>query len=76
MVILIINKQVLLKWSLQKNAIPITTSGNAQRQKEQLEFNTPPWELSDAEMDEIDSVGSKAPFRKFWGKVGNPQWDD
>jgi diketogulonate reductase-like aldo/keto reductase len=65
-----------LKWSLQKNAIPVTTSANPQRQKEQLEFNTPAWTLSDEEVAEIDTAGAKAPFRKFWGHVKDPQWDD
>jgi diketogulonate reductase-like aldo/keto reductase len=64
-----------LKWSLQKDAIPVTTSANEQRQKEQLEFNTPAWTLSKAEIDEIDSVGAEAPFRKFWGHV-KEQWDE
>jgi diketogulonate reductase-like aldo/keto reductase len=65
-----------LKWSLQKDALPVTTSGNEQRQKEQLNFNTPAWKLSDKDMDEIDSAGEKAPYRKFWGQTKNPQWDD
>jgi len=65
-----------LKWSLQKDALPITTSGDAGRQKEQLHFNSPPWKLSDKDMQEIDAVGAKAPFRKFWGQVKNAEWDD
>jgi diketogulonate reductase-like aldo/keto reductase len=64
-----------LKWSLQKDAIPVTTSVNEQRQKEQLEYNTPALTLSKAEIDEIDSVGATAPFRKFWGHV-KEQWDE
>jgi diketogulonate reductase-like aldo/keto reductase len=55
-----------LKWVLQKDALPVTTSGDTQRQKEQLNYNDPPWKLSDSEMGEIDIAGLKAPFRKFW----------
>jgi len=66
----------LLKWSLQKNALPVTTSGNPQRQKEQLNFNTPPWKLSDEEMEETDSAGAKLTFRKFWSQVKNAEWDN
>jgi len=65
-----------LKWSVQKNAIPVTTSGDIQRQKELLEFNTPTWKLSDEEMDEIDAAGLKLQFRKFWTDIKNSEWDD
>jgi diketogulonate reductase-like aldo/keto reductase len=53
----------------------VTTSANKQRQKEQLEFNSPAWKLSDEQMNEIDQAGERAPFRKFWGHQKNAQWD-
>lgn len=65
-----------MKWSAQKGALPVTTSAKAQRQKEQFEYDTPAWTLTDAEIAEIDAAGAKAPFRKFWGQAQNPQWDD
>jgi diketogulonate reductase-like aldo/keto reductase len=68
--------QVLLKWAQQKGAVPVTTSSQPQRQKEQLKFNEPVWTLSDDEMREIDVAGSKLHYRKFWYLVKNPQWDD
>jgi diketogulonate reductase-like aldo/keto reductase len=67
--------QILLKWSIQKNAIPVTTSGDVQRQKEQLQAEGP-WKLSDEEIQDIDSTGSKLTYRKFWGQVQNAQWDE
>jgi hypothetical protein len=54
----------------------VTTSVDPKRQKEQLDFNTPAWTLSDVEVAEIDAAGAKVPFRKFWGHVKDAQWDD
>jgi diketogulonate reductase-like aldo/keto reductase len=56
--------------------VPVTTSAQPQRQKEQFEYDTPAWELSAQEVQEIDSVGATVPFRKYWTHIAADQWEN
>jgi diketogulonate reductase-like aldo/keto reductase len=67
---------VLLKWSAVSGAVPITTSAQEKRQKEQFEYNISAWELGTQEVEEINSVGATAPFRKYWTHIPADQWDN
>lgn len=58
--------QVLLRWSIQKGFVPITSSTNEERQKQQL--NLQGFALTKEEEEEIDDVGATYHFRGFgWG---------
>jgi len=56
--------QVLLRWSIQKGLIPITTSTKNERLKEYLEVFK--FTLSEDEVHKISEEGKKRVFRKFW----------
>lgn len=56
---------VLLRWQVQKNVIPITTTGKESRLKEYMEAVQ--CELTEEEVDEMTSVGLTHHFRN-WGK--------
>ncbi|CAF1621104.1 unnamed protein product [Didymodactylos carnosus] len=58
--------QVLLKWSLQKQHVVVTTSSDYTRQKESIDISD--FRLSNDDMDKIDEEGSKYYFRKHWKK--------
>ncbi|BFZ64371.1 hypothetical protein YB2330_005514 [Saitoella coloradoensis] len=60
--------QVLLKWSLQKDHILITTSAKPSRMTEQLAAASPDWSLTEEESQEIEKAGAKPEehFRAFW----------
>ena len=58
--------QVLLRWSIQKGFVPITSSSNEERQKQQLDLNG--FVLTKEDEERIDEVGATYPFRYFgWG---------
>jgi diketogulonate reductase-like aldo/keto reductase len=62
------NARILLKWVLQKGHLAITTSRQEDRLKEFLSVETTDKDLvlTEEEMKEIDEVGSKIKFRKYW----------
>ncbi|KAK6456145.1 aldose reductase [Scheffersomyces xylosifermentans] len=56
--------QILLRYVLQKNVLPITISSKEERIKQAIEIYD--FELSQADVDLIDSEGSKFPYRAFF----------
>ncbi|KAI5949388.1 hypothetical protein KGF54_005623 [Candida jiufengensis] len=56
--------QILLRYTLQKGILPITTSANENRLKQSLDLYN--FELSKEEVDEIDKLGRENPFRLFF----------
>lgn len=56
--------QVELRWTYQNNVLPITLSGNVERQKEALGIFD--FELTADEVAEITKVGSTYTFRQYW----------
>jgi diketogulonate reductase-like aldo/keto reductase len=56
--------QVLLRWSVQRGNIVVTTSSKEERQKEYLGIFD--FELSEQEVQSINEQGSKLHFRKYW----------
>lgn len=56
--------QVLLRWTIQKGVVAVTTSSKKERQAEQLAIGD--FELSEEDIKKIDEEGSKLQFRKFW----------
>ena len=60
--------QVVLRWHVQLGAIPIPKSGNAGRQRENLDVFG--FELTDAEVESISSLESG----RLWG--GDPETNE
>lgn len=56
--------QILLRYTIQKGLLPITTSSNEERIKQSLEVYG--FELDDSDVNQIDELGSKFKFRKFF----------
>ncbi|KAK9237026.1 NADP-dependent oxidoreductase domain-containing protein [Lipomyces kononenkoae] len=56
--------QIILKWTIQRGIIPITTSAKEERQKSNLDLNG--FELTAEEVKEIDEAGSQKHFRSYW----------
>ncbi|EGW32665.1 conjugated polyketone reductase C2 [Spathaspora passalidarum NRRL Y-27907] len=56
--------QILLRYTLQKQILPITTSSQQSRMKQSL--NIYDFELNDAEINEIDTIGQANPYRAFF----------
>lgn len=55
---------VLLRWSIQKGAVPVTTSTKEERLRQYLDVFG--FALSDDEVQKIDAEGKKKEFRRFW----------
>lgn len=68
--------QVLQKWNQQSapmgKKVVITTTSQAGRLKEYLDAIDDAWQLTNAEMAEIDAAGDEHTFRAFW----NSKLDD
>jgi diketogulonate reductase-like aldo/keto reductase len=58
--------QVLLKWTIQKGYLAVTTSRQEERLKEFLGVLDNNFVLTDEERKEIEDVGSRIRFRKYW----------
>ncbi|KAK6454770.1 aldose reductase [Scheffersomyces xylosifermentans] len=56
--------QILLRWVLEKKALPITTSSKEDRIKEALEIHK--FELKPEDVELIDTEGAKFPYRAFF----------
>ena len=56
--------QILLRWTLQRGILPITTSAKEQRIKEALDVFD--FELSEEEFDKIVEIGKANPHRVFF----------
>jgi len=55
---------VLLRWSIQKGYVPVSTSSKEERLNHYLQVFSV--SLSDEEIRNIDEAGRQKPFRKFW----------
>ncbi|CUM66084.1 uncharacterized protein PRCAT00003738001 [Priceomyces carsonii] len=58
--------QILLRWVLQRNILPITTSGNEERRKQFIDIFD--FKLTTEEENEITKIGSKKVLRQYWTK--------
>ncbi|KAK9764494.1 hypothetical protein K7432_007934 [Basidiobolus ranarum] len=58
--------QVLLRWSVHKGNIVVTTSSKPDRLAKFLQLND--FELTSEEVERIDTAGEQLEFRKFWIK--------
>lgn len=56
--------QVLLRYTLQRGILPVTTSSKESRLKESL--NLFDFELTDEEVNEINKIGDANPYRAFF----------
>ena len=56
--------EVLLRWCIDQDVVPITTSGKEQRLSDYLRCAT--FKLTPKEIEEIGSVGAQKQFRGFW----------
>src|SRR4051812_43996573 len=56
--------QVLLKWSIQRGNVVVTTSSKEERLKEYLGLEGVT--LSAEEIEKISKAGESDPFRQFW----------
>jgi len=58
--------QILLRWQIEKGFVPITTSTNNDRQKQQLDLYS--FKLAPQDIEQIDEIGATYHFRCFgWG---------
>ncbi|KAI9092372.1 NADP-dependent oxidoreductase domain-containing protein [Phlyctochytrium arcticum] len=63
--------QVLIRWSIQKDAVPITTSSKVERQQEYLASTQ--FELTSEDMERIDDAGSQFHMRIYWEQNFPPE---
>jgi len=56
--------EILLRWSIEQNVVPITTSSKEQRLRDFLKVFT--FHLTPDEVEEISKVGDTHHFRAFW----------
>ncbi|KAH0841919.1 hypothetical protein AYO21_03106 [Fonsecaea monophora] len=59
--------EILLRWCVDQNVLPITTSSKEQRMSDMLRVFT--FELTPKEVEEISTEGNKHHFRAFWGHI-------
>lgn len=62
--------QILLRWTLQKHVLPITTSSKAERITESLEVYN--FKLAPEDVALVDKVGATFKFREFFDDVFDP----
>ncbi|KAK2801072.1 hypothetical protein FQN50_007880 [Emmonsiellopsis sp. PD_5] len=62
--------EVLLRWSIDRGAVTITTSGKRSRLMEYL--RAVQFELTPAEIEEIAKIGEQKHFRTFWNEKFSP----
>ncbi|KAK9461961.1 NADP-dependent oxidoreductase domain-containing protein [Lipomyces oligophaga] len=58
--------QIILKWVLATNVLPVTTSAKPERQLSNLSLDG--FELTPEDVEEITAAGKKKHFRKYWTK--------
>ncbi|KIX09782.1 uncharacterized protein Z518_00863 [Rhinocladiella mackenziei CBS 650.93] len=58
--------EVLLRWCMDQNVVPITTSSQKQRLSDMLRVFT--FELTPKEVEEISELGKTHHFRAFWSR--------
>ncbi|KAK6460174.1 Aldo/keto reductase [Scheffersomyces coipomensis] len=58
------DSQILLRYTLQKGILPITTSSKVERIRQSLDIYN--FEISKEDVEEIESVGASYPFRGFF----------
>lgn len=57
--------EILLRWCVDQDVVPITTSSKEQRMSDYLRIFT--FKLTPAEVEEISKVGNSHHHRGFWG---------
>ncbi|KAK2739171.1 hypothetical protein FQN55_009577 [Onygenales sp. PD_40] len=62
--------EVLLRWTIDRGAVTITTSGKKSRLTEYL--RAVQFELTPAEIEQISEIGDQKHFRTFWNDKYNP----
>ncbi|KAK2795399.1 hypothetical protein FQN52_005164 [Onygenales sp. PD_12] len=62
--------EVLLRWTIDRGAVTITTSGKKSRLTEYL--RAVQFELTPAEIEQISQIGDQKHFRTFWNDKYNP----
>ncbi|KAK6200522.1 Aldo/keto reductase [Scheffersomyces amazonensis] len=58
------DSQILLRYTLQKGILPITTSSKVERIKQSLDIYD--FAISNEDFDEIETIGNSYPFRGFF----------
>lgn len=61
--------QVILKWAIQKNVIPIPRSSSVSHLQENFDASQLPFEFNDEEMQKIDSLNENYPY--YWDHVSS-----
>ena len=59
--------EILLRWCIEQNVLPITTSSKEQRMSDMLRIFT--FDLNPKEVEEISTEGNKKHHRVFWGHI-------
>ncbi|KAL2424193.1 NAD/NADP-dependent indole-3-acetaldehyde reductase [Exophiala dermatitidis] len=62
--------EILLRWCLDQDVVPITTSSNEQRLSDYLRVFT--FQLTPKEVEQISEVGNTHHYRAFWNDVFSP----
>ena len=56
--------EVLLRWCVEQDVVPVTTSGKEQRLSDYLRVAT--FKLTPKEVQDVKDIGSKKNYRAFW----------
>jgi len=59
--------EIYLRWCMDQDIVPITTSGKEQRLSDYLRANT--FKLTPKEIKDMNEIGQKKHFRGFWGHI-------
>lgn len=58
--------EILLRWCIDQDVVPVTTSSKEQRMSDYLRCCT--FKLTPKELEEIKALGEQKRFRQFWRK--------
>ncbi len=59
--------EILLRWAIDQNVLPVTTSSKEQRLSDMLRVFT--FKLTPKEVEEISTGGNKHHYRAFWNHI-------
>jgi diketogulonate reductase-like aldo/keto reductase len=59
--------EILLRWCVDQNVVPVTTSSKEQRLSDMLRIFT--FKLTPKEVEEISSIGDRHHFRGYWNHI-------
>ena len=59
--------EISLRWCIDQDVVPITTSGKEQRLSDYLRAAT--FKLTPAEIKEINELGQQKHYRGFWNHI-------